>query len=215
MCDWEANLNTYWIKYASKVSSRDKLYRFFQYFAKMMHFQLKQSGAPSETVKWVKHVSSTLSTGRKFIRLGKFVDNLYKAYKHLCKYSISLTSEKELVQVMTLMSYIADTIFYVWDFIVWGEAAKIWAFPHLNAKLRRTRWNMYRYGLKAVKDYIKLRTLRSGSVQWYSTRRIAIKSSLDVLNPLQSLGYNDLNGGQIGLIGVVTSCISIFDDFNK
>mmetsp|Transcript_36918 Transcript_36918/g.59191 ORF Transcript_36918/g.59191 Transcript_36918/m.59191 type:complete len:117 (+) Transcript_36918:456-806(+) len=116
---------------------------------------------------------------------------------------------------MTLMSYIADTIFYVWDFIVWGEAAKIWAFPHLNAKLRRTRWNMYRYGLKAVKDYIKLRTLRSGSVQWYSTRRIAIKSSLDVLNPLQSLGYNDLNGGQIGLIGVVTSCISIFDDFNK
>eukprot|EP00471_Norrisiella_sphaerica_P000320 CAMPEP_0184486166 /NCGR_PEP_ID=MMETSP0113_2-20130426/7703_1 /TAXON_ID=91329 /ORGANISM="Norrisiella sphaerica, Strain BC52" /LENGTH=217 /DNA_ID=CAMNT_0026867915 /DNA_START=77 /DNA_END=730 /DNA_ORIENTATION=- len=213
--NWEQNLNTYWIKYAGKIGSRDKMYRFIQYFAKMTHFQLKQSGAPAETVKWLNHVSKTFSTGRKFIRIGKFIDNWYKAYKHLCKHAMSLSSEKDLVNVLTLMSYVADMIFYLWDALVWAEAAKIWAFPGMKCKLRRTQWNMYRYSIKALKDFLKLRTLKAGTVEYYSTRRIMCKSMIDVCNPLQGLGYNDLNAGQIGAMGVLTSCISIYDDFNK
>ena len=44
---------------------------------------------------------------------------------------------------------------------------------------------------------------------------LSIQSALDFMNPCKSLGYNSLNDGQLGLLGVVTSSISIYDDFAK
>uniref|UniRef100_A0A7S2TY97 Peroxisomal biogenesis factor 11 n=1 Tax=Lotharella oceanica TaxID=641309 RepID=A0A7S2TY97_9EUKA len=211
---WEVALNTYWVKYASKISARDKMYRFAQYFSRMVYFQMEQSGAPKEAVAWVKHISKTASTGRKFIRLGKFIDIWYKAYKHLAKHSLSLTSEKDLINCLGIMALVADMIFYVWDFLRWFEEAKVFQF-NMNVKYKRTLWNGIRYAIKAVRYTLLLRTTKEGSKAFYSHRRLAIKSALDFLNPMKGLKYNSLNDGQIGLLGVVTSCISIYDDFAK
>mmetsp|Transcript_6943 Transcript_6943/g.12783 ORF Transcript_6943/g.12783 Transcript_6943/m.12783 type:complete len:220 (-) Transcript_6943:202-861(-) len=215
MSAWEANLKKYWIDYAGKISGRDKIYRFVQYFSRMLYFQLEQSGAPKETVAWFKLISKTMSTGRKMQRLGKFVDNWYKAFKHLQKKVIGLSSEQEIINTLGLMAYISDMIFYVWDALAWSKAAKIMKFPGMDVKRSRNQWNMIRYGLKSVRYSLMWRAAYRDGKSFGSYRRQAVKSALDFMNPCKSLGYNSLNDGQLGLLGVVTSSISIYDDFAK
>lgn len=209
---WEQNLKKYWIDYAKLQSGRDKMYRLLQYTSKMVHFQLGQSGAPKETVAWVKHISKTLSNGRKFFRLGKFIDNWYKAYQHIQKNGLSCVSEVDIIRLLTCGAYISDMIFYIYDALAWIEAAKIGKFPSYNVKFNRNRWNAFRYTLKFTAGLMWLRHVQAGTAEYYKHRRTAVKSFLDVCNPLKSLGYNSLNDGQIGMLGTVTSLIGMYDD---
>mmetsp|Transcript_2288 Transcript_2288/g.3273 ORF Transcript_2288/g.3273 Transcript_2288/m.3273 type:complete len:219 (+) Transcript_2288:32-688(+) len=212
---WEDGLKKYWINYAGKISGRDKIYRLIQYSARAIYFQLKQAGAPKETWMRFYHISKVFSTGRKFQRMGKFIDNWFKAYKHLVKHGFSAGNMEEIAQALGLLAYAADTIFYVWDLLAWIEAAKISKFPSLHVKYNRNRWNAIRYGLKAIKGSLLIQVLKPGTKQYYSHRRIAIKSALDINNPLKGLGFLKLNDGQLGVIGIVTSIIGIYDDFHK
>jgi len=215
MPPWEVALNKYWVSYMAKTSARDKMFRFAQYAMRAIYFQLQQSGAPKDTTKWAKHVYKTLSTGRKFARMGKFIDNWYKAYKHLKKKAIALETPKDIINLLSLLVYIADMIFYFWDALAWMEAAKVSSFPGMKVKHRRNQWNAIRYGLKMIKGTFQIQYDKPGSIAYYSHRRIAVKSALDFMNPMSSLKYYKLNDGQIGVLGVVTSSIAIYDDFNK
>lgn len=204
----------YWIKYLSKQSSRGKVYRLVQNVLKLAAFQLKQAGAPAELAKWAKTGSKTFSNGRKFGRLGKFVDISYKGYAWLKKGpALGVGSEEQLFNTLTLAIYVSDVMFYVYDLMSWGNASKFWPFPAWNVKQNRLRWNALRYVLKAVQGVLGMRRTEPGSAKFNKFFRAAIRNALDANDPLSGLGYNSLNAGQTGTIGCITSVMGIYEDF--
>jgi hypothetical protein len=72
---------TQWIAFTSSLQGRDKLIRTVQYFCKFYAWFLERKGAPKADFARYAGVTSSLSTTRKAIRVGKFVDQFQSALK--------------------------------------------------------------------------------------------------------------------------------------
>lgn len=152
------------VKFNSSASGRDKLFRLLQYTSKFGWFYMEKVGANAELIVRLQRLSNSLSTTRKFMRLGKSVDFLHGALR-----SIHL-ADSVLRWTLTL-SKLNQSIFLLFDHIIWAGriglatidkdkwsllSAKFWIVTIILSLVR----NIYEI-INLISAEIKDRTLRS------------------------------------------------------
>ncbi|GFO07753.1 peroxisomal membrane protein 11b-like [Plakobranchus ocellatus] len=101
------------VKFNSLASGRDKLFRLVQYSTKFMWWYLQKHGVSESTVLKLQKLSSSLSTTRKFMRLGKSVDFVHGALR-----SIHLADH--ILRWTITLSKLNQSVYLLFDHIVWA-----------------------------------------------------------------------------------------------
>ncbi|XP_005094067.1 peroxisomal membrane protein 11B [Aplysia californica] len=101
------------VKFNSSASGRDKLFRLVQYCTKFSWWYLEKAGVHAEAIARLQKLSSSLSTTRKFLRLGKSVDFMHGALR-----SIHLTDS--VLRYTITLSKLNQAVYLLFDHIIWA-----------------------------------------------------------------------------------------------
>ncbi|KAI9500792.1 peroxisomal biogenesis factor 11 [Coemansia spiralis] len=237
-----------YVQYTNSLMGRDKLFRFGQYLARLLVYLLGRRtashGKSSSLVEWLetfRKVQTTLTTTRKVMRTGKFVD--------FARQSVKALTERGVDEVGRLLSAVhkagmcifmaADTLGVLGNTLGlvrlrnaqsvtrWGQRAWVAA---LVAQAAGAAYKLHNVGLRQadlqrVRKHVE-KTDRLGSrecaveEQMLAQQRVAankqlVQGVLDLAIPVKNLGLVDLNEGMVALAGTVTSVMGMRDAMSK
>ncbi|PVD19790.1 hypothetical protein C0Q70_20281 [Pomacea canaliculata] len=115
------------VKFTSQASGRDKLFRLVQYCSKFAWWYLTRANVADDLVDKLKKLSSSLSTARKFLRLGKSLDFVHSALR-------SLHISDDVLRWTITISKLNQAMYLMFDHIVLAGRIGI-------AKVDGEKWN--------------------------------------------------------------------------
>lgn len=210
-------------RFNSQTTGRDRLFRLFQYSSRFLWYWLQKTSCRRDAVARLQNIEVLFSSGRRLLRLGRFLDALYGATRTVAlpdvAHRLSLT-----------LARLGNALYILSDNLVWLHQAGL-----LN--LHRESWSRTsnKFWLVAIvasltRDLVELCRIvpplllapphaRPWKNSGLLALRIAglhkallldlVKNLADFWIPYSSLGHVTLEPGTIGLLGVVSSVAAI------
>lgn len=209
------------IRVNNQTVGRDRLIRLLQYGSKLFWWLVENTSDNRNLTTKFKNLEYSLSTARKLLRLGRFLDVMYSSLKTMHLNDVTL-------RVSITMGKISQALYLLTDHIIWFDrmslininktkwtttSNKFWLLSIICFLLR----NLHELHLAMKADRLMLRPREKNEIATYVGRLrhcvqkhpdVAIdvvKNSCDLLIPLTSLGYVRLSPGFVGLMGVISS----------
>ncbi|XP_018567099.1 peroxisomal membrane protein 11A [Anoplophora glabripennis] len=211
------------VKINNQTAGRDKIARLLQYLSRFMWHRLQQSN--KEGVEGIKNLEYQLSTFRRLLRFGRFVESLYAVLP-------LFQEENASVKYPVILSKIANALFLLADHILWlGRTDLCTINTEKWSRISNKYW-LYSITMSLVRDFYEISqiikcqkhtvTPDSGinnfnDITKVLTRVISVvqsnqnvvidtvKNGCDLFIPLTALGHAKLSPGTIGLLGAVSS----------
>ncbi|KAJ2745506.1 Peroxisomal membrane protein PMP27 [Coemansia sp. BCRC 34301] len=242
-----------YIKYASQLSGRDKACRFTQYFARLLAYLVTrrislQGGKPrASTVDWLATLSKiqgTMSTTRKILRSGKFIDFFHLLVRSLLEKTGGGDEVERLLNVGhkagMFVFMLADTVGILhsalglvrlrdparvtkvamrgwWCALVCQLLAGVYQLRALM--IREADVGRVRRHLEKEADPMADRECvveeRLVAQRKHKAVRQVVAAALDLSIPTAGLGLLGLNEGFVALAGTVTSLMGVQDILNS
>ncbi|KAM7286121.1 peroxisomal membrane protein 11B [Ixodes scapularis] len=210
-------------RFNGQTAGRDRLFRLFQYSSRFVWYWLQKTSCRRDTVARLQNLEVLFSSGRRLLRLGRFLDSLHGATRMVglpdLTYRLSLT-----------LARLGNALYILSDNLVWLHQAGL-----LN--LRRESWSRTsnKFWLVAIvaslsRDITELCRIipplllspphtRPWKNSGLTLLRVAglhrallldlVKNLADFWIPYSNLGHATLEPGTVGLLGVVSSVAAI------
>ncbi|KAF4525493.1 hypothetical protein B566_EDAN002353 [Ephemera danica] len=225
------------VKLNNQTAGRDKLARLLQYGSRAVWHLLEQKNHNRLLVTKLKSLEYNLSTFRKLLRLGRFLDVLYGALstmKH-CDATIRIT--------LTLAK-ISHAVFLLTDHLLWLGRAGLARVDNKKWSRISNKYWLYAITMNLLRDAYEIcrivnadprlqAMIRGGQLSYASTFQSAfyialiecmkdhkdividtVKNACDMFIPMTALGYTKLSPGLVGILGVVSSVAGILSMLN-
>ncbi|CAG8453776.1 1015_t:CDS:2 [Paraglomus occultum] len=225
------------LKYASTTVGRDKVYRAAQNFARFMAWYLLRQGYDKATIQRWEALKKNMSLSRKLMRLGKPVEHLQSASK-------AWNEKDEVLKFTSTFRQLSYAGYLLLDTFVWLNGTGIYKIKQIKTIAERSMrfWmaglifsilsSLYKlYGISL--RYKNLRASLKGSEKGVGDPddiksrckdiekerepvvRQLVQDSLDLILPMKSLKYIDLDDGLVGLAGFITSIMGVQTQWRK
>lgn len=210
-------------KFNAQTAGRDKFFRLLQYSSRFLWYWLQKTSNRRDTVARLQNLEVTFSSGRRLLRLGRFVDALHGATRTIGIQDVSL-------KLTLTLSRIGNALYILTDNLVWLHQVGL-------LTLRRDAWSRTsnKFWLLAivsalVRDLLELsqvlpvllaapskgHNLRSSCRMLWASAGFhkallldLVKNFADLWIPYTALGHTRLEPGTVGLLGVVSSAAAI------
>uniref|UniRef100_A0A8B9YD13 Peroxisomal biogenesis factor 11 alpha n=1 Tax=Bos mutus grunniens TaxID=30521 RepID=A0A8B9YD13_BOSMU len=218
------------IRFTNQTQGRDRLFRATQYTCMLLRYLLEPKADNEKVVMKLKKLESSVSTGRKWFRLGNVVHALQATQQSVRATDLVPRICLTLASLNRVIYFICDTVLFVRST---GLASGV-----NKEKWQRWAARYYYYSLllSLVRDLYEGKEEKSPSqdtlgysvaddeTEWlqslllllfHSLKRHpplfldTVKNFCDILNPLDQLGIYKSNPGIIGLGGLVSSVAGI------
>ncbi|KAK9765070.1 Peroxisomal membrane protein PMP27 [Basidiobolus ranarum] len=230
-------VNTF-IKFTATTNGRDKFYRLLQYLARFFSWYLVRGNYSKGAIVANDKLKSHLAVARRLLRLGKpieWVDTMVKA----------TSIQDDLLRVCNIGRAASMAAYLTLDMFSWVHMVGMYRFKNASKITdNANRFWLYGILLACIADIYKLRQLqlqletvnRVQSVKKDQAEALDdetcqkiqslnkakkdlvtqfVIDSVDLLLPLSSLKYVNLNEGVIGLAGVLTSFLGANNAWSK
>lgn len=220
----------HYLRFVATTTGRDKVLRTIQYFSRFYAWYLFRTNNPQSAITPFNNIKKQFSTTRKLLRLGKFIENLKAA-------SVAYDNKNPVDPVLKYLAigrqlgyagYLTCDNVAVFDIIgvrkvenlkkLSETAAKAW-LSGLACSAVAGVYTLWRLGEKektidrkegeGVVEAKKVQKDRSAA-------RIQLVSDFsDLVVPLATLGYINVDDGLVGLAGTVSSLIGLWSQWKK
>lgn len=218
-------LTAHYLRFVSTTVGRDKVLRTLQYLARFLSWYLLRKGYNAATIAPWSAMKSQFGVVRKAMRLGKNVE-------HLKNFTVALESKSDpLKSYLTALRQLGYFGYLTLDNLVFLHSTKIHTLssPQKAKSLTAASQKFWFLGLASsiLSGLYTLSALRSEESRVVKTeaegrlaqetinkQRKAIKTQLlsdccDIVLPVNSLGWVQLDDGVAGLAGLVSSLIGL------
>ncbi|KAJ2756143.1 Peroxisomal membrane protein PMP27 [Coemansia pectinata] len=236
-----------YMKYASQLTGRDKACRFTQYFARLLAYLVtrrislqgtKPSASALDWLSTLTKIQGTMSTTRKILRSGKFID-----FFHLLVRSLHQGGGDEVERLLNTGHKLGMFVFMLADSVgilhsalglvrlrdpqkVTRVAMRGWwlalvcqlmagAYQLRALVIREADLNRVRRHLEKDADVMADRECvveeRAVMVKKRAAVRQVVAAALDLTIPTAGLGLLGLNEGVVALAGTITSLMGVQD----
>ncbi|XP_064472785.1 peroxisomal membrane protein 11B-like [Ornithodoros turicata] len=220
-------------RFNSQTAGRDKLFRLLQYSSRFIWYVVQKNSTRRDLVTKFQNLEVTFSSGRRLLRLGRFLDGLHSALATIGLPNVPL----RLCLTLTRLAY---ALYMLVDNLVWlhqvglitidkdgwyHTANKLWLVSAVAA-LARDLYEVSELltlylgggGAPALRSRCKqISTLSELGVQFLTVHRSLVldlvKNFADFWLPYTALGYTGLRPGTIGLLGIISSLAGIMPMF--
>ncbi|GAN01411.1 peroxisomal biogenesis factor 11 protein [Mucor ambiguus] len=218
-------------KYLNVTNGREKLCRLVQYFARFYAFYLLKQGASKDTIQRWANLKSHLAIGRKFFRLLKPVELAQSSIKSLALADPVLRAT-QFVKFTSNFFYFTSEAFSLLDtinFYKLNDAKKVsdfglkcW-FLSLSAsiisglyqlKQLRVRAEALKSEKSAVNADVKGEQNKLVKEEQATTYQLC-QDVVDICIPIGGLKWLNLDEGQIGIAGIITSAMAMNTQWKK
>ncbi|XP_045417670.1 peroxisomal membrane protein 11A isoform X2 [Lemur catta] len=184
-------------RFTNQTQGRDRLFRATQYTCMLLRYLLEPKAGKEKVVMKLKKLETSVSTGRKWFRLGNVV--------HAVQATEQSIHATDLVPRLCLtLANLNRVIYFICDTILWMEQV-----AHNRAKREKSssqdplEYSVADEETEWLQSFLLLlfRSLKQHPPLLLDT----VKNFCDILNPLDQLGICKSNPGIIGLGGLVSS----------
>lgn len=210
-------------KFNAQTAGRDKLFRLLQYSSRFLWYWLQKTSNRRDTVARLQNLEVTFSSGRRLLRLGRFVDALHGATRTISLPDVSLRLSLTMARIGNAFYILTDNL--VWLHQVglltlrrdaWSRTSnKFWLLA-IVAALIRDLLELYQILPMLLTAPSKGSSLRSSlRILWASASfhkallLDLVKNFADLWIPYTALGHARLEPGTVGLLGVISSAAAI------
>ncbi|XP_075536297.1 peroxisomal biogenesis factor 11ab [Dermacentor variabilis] len=210
-------------KFNAQTTGRDKFFRLLQYSSRFLWYWLQKTSNRRDTVARLQNLEVTFSSGRRLLRLGRFVDALHGATRTINLPDVSLRLSLTMARIGNAFYILTDNL--VWLHQVglltlhrdaWSRTSnKFWLLA-IVAALIRDLLELYQILPMLLALPSKGNTLRSSlRILWASASfhkallLDLVKNFADLWIPYTALGHARLEPGTVGLLGVISSAAAI------
>ncbi|GAB5572164.1 peroxisomal membrane protein 11A isoform X1 [Prionailurus iriomotensis] len=188
-------------RFTNQTQGRDRLFRATQYTCMLLRYLLEPKAGKENVVMKLKKLESSVSTGRKWFRLGNVVHAIQATQQ-------SIHATALVPRLCLTLANLNRVVYFICDTILWMEQATRDGAereksppqdpPGYSVADEETEW---------LQSFLLLlfRSLRKHPPLLLDT----VKNLCDILNPLDQLGIYKSNPGIIGLGGLVSSLAGI------
>ncbi|XP_019495578.1 PREDICTED: peroxisomal membrane protein 11A isoform X1 [Hipposideros armiger] len=223
-------------RFTNQTQGRDRLFRATQYTCMLLSYLLEPHAGKEKVVMKLKKLESSVSTGRKWFRLGNVVHAVQATEQ-------SLHATDLVPRVCLTLANLNRVLYFICDTVLWVRSVGL--ASGINKEKWRTwaaRYYCYSLLLSLVRDLYEIslqmeqvahdRAKRKKSpsqelleeTEWLQSFLLllfrslrkhpplfldTVKNLCDILNPLHQLGIYKSNPGVIGLGGLVSSIVGI------
>jgi len=193
------------LRVLSTTAGREKTYRAIQYFARFYAWLLLKRGSALPAAQW-NALKSTLASGRKLLQLFKPVEHLQAALS-----APSVYQTEYLASVARQLSYAGYLAF---DSVVWANSIRFISLDKdVAGRVNRIAQRLWLAGIvfSIGGGLSKLNRQSKWPVRTEIavTRYQLVQDLLDLWLPASALGYVGLGDGIVGILGLVTSLMSL------
>ncbi|XP_036909522.1 peroxisomal membrane protein 11A isoform X2 [Sturnira hondurensis] len=118
------------IRFTNQTQGRDRLFRAAQYTCMLLRYLLEPKAGKEEVVTKLKTLESSVSTGRKWLRLGNAVHALQAAQQ-------SMRASALVPRVCLTLAHLNRVVFFVCDTVLWGRSVG------LAPGIDREKWHLW------------------------------------------------------------------------
>ncbi|KAM5291591.1 peroxisomal membrane protein 11A [Glossophaga mutica] len=118
------------IRFTNQTQGRDRLFRAAQYTCMLLRYLLEPKAGKEEVVTKLKTLESSVSTGRKWLRLGNAVHALQAAQQ-------SMRASELVPRVCLTLAHLNRVVFFVCDTVLWGRSVG------LAPGIDREKWRLW------------------------------------------------------------------------
>ncbi|XP_002919615.1 peroxisomal membrane protein 11A isoform X1 [Ailuropoda melanoleuca] len=225
------------IRFTNQTQGRDRLLRATQYTCMLLRYLLEPKAGKEKVVLKLKNLESSVSTGRKWFRLGNVVHAVQATQQSVHAADLVLRLCLTLANMNRVICFICDTVLWVRSVgLASGinkEKWRVWAARHyyysLLLSLARDLYEISLQMEQAKREKSASQEPLGYSVadeetEWLQSFLLllfrslknhppllldTVKNVCDILNPLDQLGIHKFNPGIIGLGGLVSSLAGI------
>ncbi|KAM5206976.1 peroxisomal membrane protein 11A isoform 2-T2 [Hipposideros larvatus] len=182
-------------RFTNQTQGRDRLFRATQYTCMLLSYLLEPHAGKEKVVMKLKKLESSVSTGRKWFRLGNVVHAVQATEQ-------SLHATDLVPRVCLTLANLNRVLYFICDTVLWMEQV-----AHDRAKRKKSPSQELLEETEWLQSFLLLlfRSLRKHPPLFLDT----VKNLCDILNPLHQLGIYKSNPGVIGLGGLVSSIVGI------
>ncbi|VVC24737.1 Hypothetical protein CINCED_3A014722 [Cinara cedri] len=219
----------------NKTAGRDRIARFVQYGSKTAWHYMEKKDFNTESVEKFKNLEQSLATFRKLLRFGRFTDSLHAAL-------LTVNHPDIIIKYCVTFSKIAHSLYllcdhFIWlnrnnfiqiNAISWGQVGNKYWLLSIVMNLVRDTMELNNL-MKAILKKKILNTLNRNvtpkevftkeAVHFVSNHKDllidTVKNSCDLMLPLTNLGIIKLSPSTIGVIGMISSLLSLYTLMDK
>lgn len=223
----QAKLIDQYIKYINTATGRDKVNRTLQHLFKfLLAYNIKHNGS-EETLKWLSNVIKNIQLSRKFVRIGKPIENVRTFTK-------TLALKDDFTKYCLLGRNAAYAIYLTFDMMVWfhksgvkksdnikeitKNAQRFWLigiiFGIMNElyKFRKTLDKIATTKLIADAEDEKIKEQKAKELKdlQYKKKNHCLTLTqhfCDFIHPITSLGYTRISPIYLGVAGITSSVL--------
>lgn len=216
-------------KFNSQTAGRDKFFRLLQYTSRFLWYWLQKTSNRRDTVARLQNLEVTFSSGRRLLRLGRFVDALHGATRTISIPDLSLRLSLTMARIGNAFYILTDNL--VWLHQVgllslrrdaWSRTSnKFWLLA-IAAALIRDLIELYQILPVLLAAPSKAHTLRASLRMLWASAAFhkpllldLVKNFADLWIPYTALGHASLEPGTVGLLGVISSAAAILPMFDS
>ena len=197
------------LKWLKKTEGRDKLYRLVAYGSKIPIHLLKSNNGNPDLIERLSKGAKSVGQTRKLMRMFRSIEFIQALLK-------AVGTKDVVSRVLTVVKSAFLAVWMLVDHVQWmGRAgylkldiekqlatihSKAWFYGLLCGLLNES------YTLNSILNAEKL-----DSEKEFQTRKKILKSGLDIVVPMQRLGWLNVSDGVVGLCGTITSIMGIYD----
>ncbi|KAL1456911.1 hypothetical protein WDU94_001598 [Cyamophila willieti] len=174
------------------------------------------------SVEKIKLLEFHLAMFRRLLRLGRCFDTLYSALP-------LLHHPDKMVQMLVVLTKIAQGMFLLCDHIVWFGRVGITEVDTLHWSGTANRYFFYSIVLMLARDFYEIMQLYDVTKHSLKNRQMSLtelvcsnktvfldllKNACDVFIPATGLGYVKFNPGTVGFFGVMSSAAALYTIVN-
>lgn len=137
------------VKFNTQTNGRDRIFRLLQYSSKFFGWTAEKCNYDKGAIIKLKNLEYSLGTARKLLRLGRFIDVLYGAFK-------SIHNPNLLIRFTLTMAKINSAIYYLNDHVVWLGRVGLVKVNQESWSKRGNRYWFYSLVLVLLRDIYEL-----------------------------------------------------------
>ncbi|XP_054569385.1 peroxisomal membrane protein 11A isoform X3 [Eptesicus fuscus] len=189
------------IRFTNQTQGRDRLFRATQYTCMLLRYLLEPKADKEKVVMKLKKLESSVSSGRKWFRLGNVVHAVQATQQ-------SIHATDLVARFCLTLANLNRVVYFICDAVLWMErAAQDKAKRAKSLSQDPLGYSVADEETEWLQSFLLLlfRSLRRHPPLLLDT----VKNLCDILNPLDQLGIYKSNPGIIGLGGLVSSVAGI------
>lgn len=214
----------------NKTAGRDRIARFVQYGSKTTWHYMEKNDFDDKSIEKFKQLEQSLAAFRKVLRFGRFIDSLHTALR-------TVNHSDKTIRFCVTFSKIAHSLYLFCDHFLWLSRNNLIQINASSWGQVSNKYWLLSIVLNLVRDAIELNNLFKAilkkkilntlnrkvapkdvftgeAVQFVRSHKDllidTVKNSCDLMLPLTNLGFIRLSPGTIGVVGMISSVLSLY-----